>query len=73
MADNVQCAPYAPRGTACIGYRPQLEANVAGAIHQRCGRVGPDLALGEQQYSVHIAVWLLMTSAEQLNVISCAT
>jgi len=64
MADNVQCAPYASGDTACIRYGPQLEANVAGAIHQRCGRVGPDQAPGEQQHSVHFVVWLLMISAD---------
>jgi len=48
-----------------IGYWPLPDADVAGAIHQRCGRVGPDQAPGEQQHSVHIEVWLLMTSADQ--------
>jgi len=32
MVDNVQCAPYASGDTACTGYGPQPEANVAGAI-----------------------------------------
>jgi len=63
MADNVQCASYASGDTACVGYGPQLEANVAAAIHQRYGCVGPDQAPGEQQHSVHVAVWLLMTHA----------
>ena len=58
MADNVQCAPYAPGDTTCTVYGPQLKASVAGAVRQRCGRVGPDQAPGEQQHSVHVAVWL---------------
>jgi len=65
MADNVHCAQYASGDTACIRYGPQLEANVAGAIHQRCGRLDPDQAPDEEQHSVHVEVWLLMISADQ--------
>jgi len=56
MTDNVQCAPYASGDAACIGYGPQLEASVAGAIYQRCGGVGPDQVPGEQQHSIHVAL-----------------
>jgi len=52
----MQCAPYASGDTACTGYEPQPKTNVAGAILQRCGRVDPDQAPGEQQHSVHVAV-----------------
>ena len=64
MTDNVQCVPYASGDTAYTVYGPQLEASLAGAVHQRYGRVGPDQAPGEQQHSVHVAVWLLMTSVD---------
>jgi len=61
----MQWAPYASGDTACTGYGPQSEANVACAILQRFGCVGPDQAPGEQQHSVHVEVWLLMTSTDQ--------
>jgi len=67
MADNVQCAPYASGDTVCTGYGHRPEANVAGAIYQRCGHVGPDQAPDEQQHSVHFEVLLLMTSADLLG------
>ena len=54
MADSVQCAPYASEDTACVEYGPQREVNVAGAVRQTCGRMGPDQAPDEQQHSVHV-------------------